>query len=258
MSSLNFSPIWRRTLLASCLVLTLGLMVSGCDTIPGAEPHYDVLVMVDHSGSTRTSPPFNDTLHQVGQVYLSVLKTGSHNEVCLQHGGVDNAVLYDGKGKGLSELRDRLDGLANGKPDDDDAKPKAAVPQGSHVPYSVDKHDCDDGLCNGSRIVETELAPVLAWINDRPKDNQKMIIIVSDLEADPTKYKDGTIQHYLDPAKFNWAVQNPKNVHLRFYMTGTDTTNRLQAAWQSSGADMRFFHPGYTVDKSDLNPRDAQ
>jgi len=214
--------------------------------------------MVDHSGSTRTSPPFNDTLHQVGQVYLSVLKTGSHNEVCLQHGGVDNAVLYDGKGKGLSELRDRLDGLANGKPDDDDAKPKAAVPQGSHVPYSVDKHDCDDGLCNGSRIVETELAPVLAWINDRPKDNQKMIIIVSDLEADPTKYKDGTIQHYLDPAKFNWAVQNPKNVHLRFYMTGTDTTNRLQAAWQSSGADMRFFHPGYTVDKSDLNPRDAQ
>jgi hypothetical protein len=257
MYAINIPPAWRATIFASSMCLLLSLILSGCGSIPGTEPHYDVLIMVDHSGSTRTNTPFNDTLHQVGQVYLSVLKTSPHNEVSLQHGGVDNAILYDGKGKGLSELRDKLDGLANGKPDDDQGKPKT-TPQGNHVPYNVDQHGCDDGLCNGSRIVETELAPVLAWINDRPKNDQKMIVIVSDLVADPTKYRDGTIQHYLEPAKFNWTVQNSKNIHLRFYMVGTDTTNKLQSAWQDSGIDMRFFPPGYTVDKSDLSPRDSQ
>jgi len=260
MLSSRFTHIWWQVPLLSCLALLL----SGCgktgsqSVIPGLSEHYDVLVMVDHSGSTRTNPPFNNTLHQVGEVYLSMIQTGPHNEVCLQHGGVDNDTLYDGKGKGLSELRDKLDGLASGKADDDGSKPKAAVPQGNHVPYVVDGHDEADGLGNGSRIVETELAPALAWINDRPKDDQKMVIIISDLVADPTKYKDGTVQHYLDPAKFKWTVQNPKNIHLRCYMVGTDTTNTLQSTWQNSGIDMRFFHPGYTVDKSDFQARDAQ
>lgn len=255
---------WRPLLVLS-LVLPASLLAVGCGKtagganggLMGAE-HYDVLVMVDHSGSTRTNAPFNDTLHQVGQVYLSMLRTGPHNEVSLQHGGVDNDTLYDGRGKGLTELRDKLDSLANGKDDDNAAKPKVSAPQGKHVAYVVDKHDEEDGLGNGSRIVETELAPALAWINDRPKDDQKMVIIISDLVADPTKYKDGTVQHYLDPAKFKWTAQNPKNIHLRIYMVGADTTNTLQAAWQDSGIDMRFFHPGYTVDKSDMTPHDSQ
>lgn len=158
--------------------------------------------MIDHSGSTRTDPHFNDTLRQVGKVYLSILHAGRENEVSIQHGGVKNEVVYDGKGVGLIGLRDRLDTLANGKGDGDhdaehhdadhddpDRLSAAGASHSRRIPIMVDPHGAADGLANGSPIVETLLSPALAWINDRPKQNQKLVIILSDLIADPTKYR---------------------------------------------------------------------
>lgn len=274
MSSPLFSSLMKRTLFALCPFVLMCITASGCgDKVSGSgtgnsffsltPEHYDVCVLIDHSGSTRTDAKFNDTLRQISKVYLSMLRTGPQNEVCLQHGGIKNEVIYDGKGRGLIDLRDKLNALANGKDDDSDhhdgdQNSTASASQGNHVPLATDKHGAEDGLGNGSPIVETLLAPALAWVNDRPSKNQKLVIIVSDLVPDPTKYQDGTVKRYLDPAKFKWSVDTPKNVHLRFYMVNTDNTNKLQDAWRSSGADMRFFEPGYSVDKGDLTPRNEQ
>lgn len=240
----RFAPIGITFCLCAAFLLT-----SGCGRLSSPNSRYDICILVDHSGSARKNQQFNSTLTGISTTYLSMLHTGSTNNVSLRHGGSTSEVAYDGDGDGLKKLRVKLDAMATGK-DDGDAAPSAdTVGQ-----IRTDNDGCADGLCNGSPIVETLLKPALDWANGRPPDNQKMIVIISDLVADPTKYNDGRKPKlYFDPAKFQWKFDKAQNVHLRLYMVGDATKDILQPAWKSSAADIRFFVPGHEVSRSDIN-----
>lgn len=238
------------------LITTFCFVFTGCAPKPEST-HYDICVLVDHSASTRKNPQFANALRQVSKVYLSLLRTGPNNEVSLLHGGITSEIVYDGKGKGLNDLRDKLNGLA------DEHESKVAEGDKSDSPHidtsdqiASDEHGCGDGLCNGSPIVETLLEPARSWINDRPKNSDKMIIIVSDLIADPTKYKDGRVKKYSPPPDFKWNLREKTHVHIRFYGVDMETKNKLRDAW-GSDVDMRFFEAGHSVDKTDIDPLDA-
>ncbi len=121
-----------------------------------------------------------------------------------------------------------------------------------HIPIMSDPHGKEHGMEMGSPIVETLLTPAVAWANNLPDDHDKMIVIVSDLIADPIKYQDGCITRFSDPKTFKWSFTGTRSkIHLRFYMVDDATQNELRSTWHNSGVDMKFFEPGHTVDKDD-------
>ncbi len=102
------------------ILLVCGTLLVGCgprgsfaEALMGRK--YNICILVDHSGSTRTDPKFANTLHGVGKVYLSQLRVGPKYVVTIRHGGSVKDVLYDSKGKGLQDIRKMLEDMADEK-----------------------------------------------------------------------------------------------------------------------------------------------
>ncbi len=240
------------------LAVITALALPGCgDLMPG---RYDTVIVVDRSGSVRGNQRTAQALRGVGKVYLTHLGIGAKNTVTIRFGGNVKELACDGRGTSLRKMRDELDALA----DQISTSQPASTPAGVwpkpghhhdpklHVPVLRDAQG--HGLEMGSPIVESLLTPVTGWIKERPSGRELMAVIISDLVADPTVYRDGCVQHYLDPSTFRWKLKDALNVHLRFYMVGEDVKNALRGAWSDTPADTRFFEPGHEVDKDDLKP----
>lgn len=239
----------------SLAVITV-VALPGCN---GLMPQrFDTEIVVDDSHSTRGNLKIAQALRGVAKVYLTHLRIGAKNTVTIRYGGNVKELVCDGKGTSLQKMRDQLNALAN-EIESSKVSTNLAVVWPTlghrhnpmlHVPILRDPHS--KGLEMGSPIVETVLAPVVSWIKDRSTGRNLMAIVISDLIADPTVYRDGCITSYAEPAAFHWKLKSADNVHLRFYMVSEDVKNTLQAAWTDAPADTRFFEPGHEVDKDDL------
>lgn len=258
----NTKQISRRSYnqiaVITSLLAVLCVLLSGCNGL--LPQRYDTEIVVDDSHSTRGNQKVAQALRGVAKVYLTHLRVGAKNTVTIRYGGSVKELACDGKGTSLQKMRDQLnalaDEIANKKPmNSDDIKwPKLGHRHNPALHFPVLRDPQSKGLEMGSPIVETVLNPVVSWIKDRPASRNLMAIVISDLVADPTVYRDGCITKYDDPAAFRWKLKKAENVHLRFYMVGEDVKNLLRASWTDAPADTRFFEPGHEVDKDDLEP----